>query len=139
MTGGGHFTADTWIGDTGASTHMGNSDAGMFDVKEINDPVRIGNGKVMRALKIGKLRRTVRQNDGQTFDIVLQDYKYVPGLMTNLFSITKSLQSGWNLSNEGVKVILKKKKGDYRIVFDKTYKSSNGVLCGIDLLVRMVK
>jgi hypothetical protein len=33
------LTKNTWIADSGASTHMGNSDEGMTDVKVINSPV----------------------------------------------------------------------------------------------------
>ena len=38
---------------------MGNSDEGMYDVTEINDPVTIGNGKTLRATKIGNYKLKV--------------------------------------------------------------------------------
>ena len=42
----------TWIADSGASCHMTNSDEDLSDVKMIDDFVKIGNGKEMRATKI---------------------------------------------------------------------------------------
>jgi hypothetical protein len=48
------ITKNTFLGDTGASTHMGNNDEGMFDVTVISSPVKIGNGVVLTATKIGK-------------------------------------------------------------------------------------
>jgi hypothetical protein len=48
------ITKNTFLGDTGASTHMGNNDEGMFDDTVISSPVKIGNGVVLMATKIGK-------------------------------------------------------------------------------------
>ena len=73
---------------------MGNQEEGMYDCVDIDDPVTVGNGKVLRATKLGKLCRTVHQLNGDTLDITLCDYKYVPGLKANLFSITKALDAG---------------------------------------------
>jgi hypothetical protein len=38
---------NTWIGDTGASCHLTNSDDGMYDVELIQSPIKIGNGKIL--------------------------------------------------------------------------------------------
>lgn len=81
-----------WIGDSGASCHMTCSDEGMFDCRQIQSSVKIGNGKTLSATKIGKKRMTVVQKDGTTTDVVLTDCKYVPELFTNLFSITNALK-----------------------------------------------
>ena len=97
-----------WLADSGASTHMGNSDEGMFDVKVIKSPVKIGNGKTVMALKWGKKRITIIQKDGSMIHSVLEDYKYVPDMCVNLFSITKALQKGWNIGNKGLELFLKK-------------------------------
>jgi hypothetical protein len=42
-----NFTKDTWHADSAASTHMGNSDVGMFDYEDINERVTVGNGKTV--------------------------------------------------------------------------------------------
>jgi hypothetical protein len=48
------LTKNTWIADSGASTHIGNSDEGMTDVKVIDSPIQIGNGTTLCATKIGR-------------------------------------------------------------------------------------
>jgi hypothetical protein len=122
----------SWLGDTAASTHMGNSDEGMTDVVDIKQTIMIGNGKTLMATKMGTLHRTVFQEDGSSFDIELRDCKYVPDLHVNLFSITKSLGQGWRLSNDGVMILLKKDKASLK--FDKVYQTDNGKVVGVELL-----
>ena len=62
---GGKFERpSTFLGDTGASTHMVGDDDGMFDCRDINEPVTVGDGKKLIATKIGRLRRTVYHVDG---------------------------------------------------------------------------
>jgi Reverse transcriptase (RNA-dependent DNA polymerase) len=134
---GTQFGRDTWLADSGASCHMGNTDDGMFDVKAIDEPITMGNGKSLRATKVGKLRRTVKQVNGDTVDIVLEGYKCVPGLHMNLFAVVKALDGGWDIGNDGIKMYLEKK--DIRITFDRVYNTATGSLCGVDILPRSGK
>ena len=53
--GGDGFNTSTWIADSGASTHMGNVDDGMRDEVAIDNPITIGDGKKVRAIKKGTL------------------------------------------------------------------------------------
>ena len=39
------FDGTTFLGDTGASTHMVGSDEGLYDCKDIDEPVVVGDGK----------------------------------------------------------------------------------------------
>jgi hypothetical protein len=80
----------------------------MFDVTVISSPVKIGNGIVLMATKIGKRQVTAIQADGTSLDLILEDYKYVPDLWVNLFSITKALSKGWNIGNKGIKLFTTK-------------------------------
>ncbi len=128
------MNANTWLGDSAASTHMGFSDEGMTDVELINSPVRIGNGKALTATKIGKRRITIIQKDGSSQDAILEEYKCVPELWVNLFSISKSLQNGWNISNKGVEIKLS--KGQANIVFDRIIKTSKGLVVGVEIVPR---
>ena len=131
---GASMTTATWIADSGASTHMGNDDEGMYDAKLINSPVKMGNGITVTAKKIGKKRVSILQQDGTTTDVVLEDFKYVPNLCVNLFSITKALHKGWNIGNKGVQMYLQ--KNDQRIVFDKEFKTQKGAVWGVKILPR---
>jgi len=126
---------NTWIADSGASTHMGNSDVGMTDVRKIDSAVQIGNGKTLRATKIGRKHMTVLSKDGKMTDIVLEDYKYIPDLCVNLFAITKCLRSGWKISNDGVTLYLR--KGGSEVKFDKSIKTHKGLIIGVDMIPRI--
>jgi hypothetical protein len=128
------FTRETWLADSGASCHMGNSEEGMFDITLIDEPITLGNGKSLRATKVGKLRRTVHQVNGDTLDIVLEGYKCVPGLHMNLFAVVKTLQTGWDISNKGIHIRLQQKGAC--IEFDRIYNTATGSLCGVKILPR---
>jgi hypothetical protein len=106
----------------------------MTDVELINSPVRIGNGKALTATKIGKQSITIIQKDGSSQDATLEGYKCVPKLWVNLFSISKSLQNGWNISNKGVEIKHSKKKAN--IVFDCIIKTSKGLVVGVEIVRR---
>jgi hypothetical protein len=125
------INSNTWLGDSAASTHMGFSDEGMTDVELINEPVRIGNGKALTATKIGKRRITIIQTDGSSQDAIPEEYKCVPELWVNLFSISKSLQNSWNRSNKGVEIKLS--KGQANIVFDRIIKTRKGLVVGVEI------
>ena len=127
----------TFLGDTGASTHVIGSDEGMFDCREISEYVTLGDGKKMVATKIGKLRRTAYQVDGTTQDVILEDVKFVPGLDTPLFGILKALDQGWKIKNKGVHLSLY--KNGTTVTFDRLLETKNGKLVGVALLPRTGK
>ena len=114
---------------------MGNIDDGMVNVEEIDEPIKVGNGNKARALKKGSLPLMLLQRNGDTMDIVLDDYKYSPQLGVCLFSLTKAIEKGWSISNQALDIILT--KGNTRIMFDKVTRTKDGVLFGVDLLPRV--
>ena len=73
---------------------MGHVDDGMIDVKVIDDPLNSGCGSV-RAIKTGKLPLMLIQRNGDTVDVVLNDYKYAPKITVCLFSLMKAMKTGW--------------------------------------------
>ena len=128
------FMATTFLADTGASTHRIGDDDGMYDCKEIDEPIIISDGKSMKATKIGKLRRTAYQVNGNTQDIVLEEVKYVPGLDMNLFAVLKALKQGWMITNKGITLSIA--KDGMMLWFDRVMNTTNGSLVGINLLPR---
>jgi len=44
-----------WIANSAASMHIVNSDKAMFNIKNIKEPVKIGDGKLVYVTKVGKL------------------------------------------------------------------------------------
>jgi hypothetical protein len=127
------ITSNIFLGDIRASTHMGYSDEGMFDVTVISSPVKIGNGVVLMVTKIGKQRMTSMQTNGENIDLVLEGYKHVPELWVNLFSITKSLSKGLNIGNKGgIQLFIS--KGNAKLVFDRVFQTRKGMVVGIEMV-----
>jgi hypothetical protein len=120
---------DLWLGDSGASCHMTNSDEGMYNCRDIKSPIKIGDGRTLYATKIGMKKLVVIQKDGSTLDIILDECKYVPGLWINLFSITKAVGNKWNLSNKGQSIVLSKNKTT--LMFDRLMQTDNGAVVGV--------
>jgi hypothetical protein len=121
-----------WLGDSGASCHMTNDDTGMFDCCYMDSYLTLGNGQRIYSGKIGKKKVTVVHVDGSTVDIVLLDCKFVPDLHVNLFSITKALSDGWELSNRGLSIVLQ--TPDLEVIFDCVMKTENGYVTGVAMV-----
>ena len=120
-----------FIADTGASSHMMNSDKGMFNIREVNTSVKVGNGESLRCNKIGDVRIKVKQRDGKKdVETILKDVMYVPQLTTNLLSIGKALKQGWELRSKGEDFFLS--KGRNTVNFDKNLVSNFGKVSGMD-------
>jgi len=90
---------------------------GMFNIRDIEEKVTVGNGSKMMATKVGSLRRRVIQVNGSTLDITINEVKYLPDLCANLFSVNKAIKNGFELSNEGENISLT--KGSASITFDR--------------------
>jgi len=128
------ITEDIWIGDSGASCHMTNDDTGMFDCTKIDEDITIGNGKPMKATKLGKIQAEIIQQDGSTRQVTLTNVKYIPELWCKLFSITAALGKGFNIGNEKQTIFLQ--KGDVKLVFDHTFQTKTGFILGIEMKQR---
>ena len=67
--------SNTWLGDTGASTHMGPDDSGMFNIRKVTSTVKVGSGESLVSHKVGDKRVTIIQADGTTMETVLKGFK----------------------------------------------------------------
>jgi hypothetical protein len=65
-----------------------------------------GNGKTMEARKIESLSCNVQQLNGKTFQVLLQEVKFVSELWLNLFSIKKTLKNNYKNGNEDILIQL---------------------------------
>jgi hypothetical protein len=124
-----HGTRNVWLGDSGASCHMTHSDEGFTNWRNISSEVQLGNGEILKATKIGDKKMTIIQKDGSKKNITLKDCKYVPGMQVNLFSITKALENGWGISNNGP--IINLIKDNEIIKFDQVIPTETGSLIGL--------
>jgi hypothetical protein len=99
----------TWLADSGASSHMTNSDDGMFNIHMQESTVTIGNGTSLKVTKIGDLKVAFRNEEGlQIF--TLQRVKYIPDLCVKLLSIPVALKEGFQIGNKGLQLYLQKGK-----------------------------
>jgi hypothetical protein len=104
---------------------------GLYDIEETSTKITIGDGKVLTAMKCGKLKLRAKQIDRTTRDLVLTGVSYVPGLWHNLFSISAALKQGCKLSSEGYLVSFR--KGEFKISFDQIVQTKKGFVMGIKL------
>ena len=129
------FTKETWVGDTGATSHMTNSDKGLINAQTINEQIRVGNGKYMIATKKGRLPCTIKQTNGEDQQCTLE-VKVVPELWCNLFSITSAMKKGFAISSKDMVVSIS--KGNFKFNFDKVGETaSGGFLMGIEIVPRL--
>jgi hypothetical protein len=82
--------------------------------------------------KVGSLRCTIQQKNGEKIVVVFKGLKFVPELWLNLFSISKALKCGFNLGNEDV--VMKLMKGNTTLYFNRILKTKHGFVPGTKLL-----
>ena len=66
-----------WLADSGASSHMTNDESGLFNMKLIESKITIGDGKHLKAEKVGSLRLAYAVNNKME-TITLHNVKYAP-------------------------------------------------------------
>ncbi len=132
-TGPSSLTINTFIADSGASCHMRNSTAGMYDLEDHVQMITVGNSESMLSKYKGKYRGTIIQQDGTYMDLVLTDVLYIPDLWLNLISLTRAIkQPGISLSSKGELLSLKFGKQE-EMIFDKIYTTGSGQLLGVEI------
>ena len=129
------ITTDTFIADSGATTHMRNSEHGMFDMVDHIVDIKVGNSQTMVSTKKGKFKGLAIQKNGQTKDLVLSDVLVVPALWVNLLSITKAIKHP-NVELGSKRGLITLTMGEDRITFDKEINNGSGRLLGLDIVPR---
>ena len=66
----------------------------------------------------------VHQKNGEQIVTILQNLKFVPSQLMNLFSISKVLKNGFNLGNEDV--VMKLMNENTALYFDRLLKTKKG-------------
>jgi hypothetical protein len=80
---------NTWIVDSGASTHMGNSNEGKTDVKVIDSPVQIGNGTTLHAMKIRRKHLMAISKDGSKLNMFRSGGSRMFEMLEGTFNISR--------------------------------------------------
>jgi hypothetical protein len=73
-----------WLRDSGASCHVANNNAGMFDCSRIHSYLKIGHGKYMYSSRIDKQKVMIVRVNGSTLDLIFCDCIYVPDICIKL-------------------------------------------------------
>jgi hypothetical protein len=124
---------NTFVVDSGATSHMRFSTDGMYDLQEWRSEVTVGNNQVMHSVAKGTYKGIVVQKNGDTIAITLEDVLYVPDLWVNLFSLTRAISKpNVYLGNIGNLITLNVNAEE--IIFDKVLPSGNGRLLAVDIL-----
>ena len=85
---------DSWIGDSGASSHLMGSEKGVFNKKMIKGSLNIANGEKMKIkcedkVNVSHFTQTGYESKGTLSVNVME------GLKIKLFSSTTALANGW--------------------------------------------
>lgn len=88
---------DEWLIDSGASSHMTASSTKMTNYQQVSIPVKFAGGEIATAVGKGDVR--VVTDSG---DIILGGVLHVPGIMTNLLSVSKAVEDGWSVYFDGI-------------------------------------
>jgi len=130
---------EEWISDTGATCHMKSNTNGMYGL-EICKGIKIdtANGSTSMVTHIGNYRGKVQCADGTENVIIMKNFKVVPGLVKNLFSLSTVMCNNWDLLTE-TKVdskVLKIKKNNVEYKFDKkvSENANGGYLMGMEIV-----
>jgi len=123
-----NFQRNTWIADSGASTHMCNDISALYDLKETNQVISIGDGRKMLVTKTGKLRGEIIDENGKSKIITLTNVSFIPDLVVNLFSLTLVMEKDYSIV--GTKKGIKVNKGSSSVEFYTKFGSTNGYIFG---------
>jgi len=123
-----------WIMDSAASTHIVNSKVGLYDVWPIREPIKIGDGKLVYATKVGQLKVSYKACKGENWEFVLENIQYIPDVWINLFSLMTAILKGCAISNEGQMIAIV--KNGLKLRFNKEIKTKNSFVCRVRLAIQ---
>jgi len=81
--------------------HIVNFKVGLYDIKNICKPVKIGEGKLVYATKVGWRKVSYMNQEGENTEYILESVQYIPGFWINLSSLTVPMSKGCMITNEG--------------------------------------
>ena len=123
---------NTWILDSGSTSHMRFTKSGLTNLIEWKAPITVGNKEVIYSKQKGTFKGHIVNEDGIQFSVTMDDVLYVPDLIMNLFSLTKTMKNT-NIGLERVGHSLALNIDHNKLIFDKEIKGGSGNLMGIDI------
>ena len=116
-----------YIVDSGATSHMVKSEENMTNLKDAKTRVTVGYIRTLTGTKCDNCN-IWKKRDGKIHRVTLTNTAVISGLHAYIFSVTRSLEKGFQVTSEGEIPILKKKST--KICFDEKMmnKASKGFL-----------
>ena len=119
-----------WVDDSVSTDHVVKSREHMYNTRYPNGYIVVGDGNSVKVELVWDIDILVKNRDGSKVIMTLKYVWYTPKMWANLFSITKELISGINISNDGETLILI--KGNKRIEFFDKFGGVKGYIGGIN-------
>ena len=130
---------DLWIGDSGASSHMMESEEHVFNKKLISGSVRTANDAHMKMLCEGDINVDVITKNGDVTCGTLR-VKVIPGMKQTFFSFTQAMLGGWTMqggqTKQGELFIALTHEDHKPITFDRVLKASNSFSLVAKLVIK---
>ena len=131
------YTEHTWTGDSGSTNNITNNMRGMYDVKDIYEPISGISGALI-ATKVGTKRVMIKQIDGTSNLFEINPVKYCANARTELFSILTELDKKGNerahLSSDSQNNMVLSYPSGGKIVFDRHLRTKDGRLSGVEMI-----
>jgi len=108
-TSGKNFTENTWIADSSTTCHVTNDESGLYEVTEVRERVRLGDGQKVTSTKKGKLEvvvPTTMNKKGTT--ITLENVQFIPKFPVMLFSLLVVLKNSAEIKSADRKLTISK-------------------------------
>lgn len=84
----------SWIVDSGCTSHMVNSQEGLTDVQWTKGRVVVADGKTLDSVGVGCIHGAVKTQQGSTISVSFNNVIIVPSLGRNLLSVKKIVARG---------------------------------------------
>ena len=85
------MTANTWIGDSGASHHMLHSEVGLFNKRQYQESVTFGNGNQAKVKYLADLNASFLNKSGNQVPLIITNVSYIPNLWCTRFRLKSPL------------------------------------------------
>ena len=133
-----HKTSDPslWIGDTGASLHLTGDLSLLTNTRDgiEDDIVEVANGQDINIFKLVTFLGTYHNPElQQTVIISLEDVGFIPGMKTNLVSLTTAMDKGQEMHGKGKRLTMTDQDG-FVYLYDKILQGRHGRVNAISFL-----
>jgi len=88
--------------------HITNEEKGLYDIKEVEEAIKIGSGEIVHATKVGRLDVSVLQINRHRVTFTLENVCYIPDFCIKLFSLMVAMSKGCNILSKSTMIIVQK-------------------------------